>query len=108
MDWRGTWVNQYGSVVRIEDDAAGRISGTFETALEDSGFYGEIVPIVGVASGHCISFASACKGKAGDMAVAYTGLLREGRLETAWHYVADDRPWWKAVITNTNTFERRN
>lgn len=112
MSWTGLWRNQYGSTVRIDEDADGRITGTFETALTDSGFHGRSVPLVGVARGNCISFASVGTGPAGDMVVSYTGLLRNGRLEAMWYYAADtdpdgtEVPWWKAVIANADTFER--
>jgi hypothetical protein len=86
----------------------GRIAGSFETAFEDSAFYGETVPIVGVARGDCISFASVGSSRAGHMVVSYTGLLRGGRLETVWYFVTDDGPWWKAVTANTDTSVCRN
>lgn len=121
MDWSGTWRNQYGSTVSIECDNHGRVGGTFRTALEDSGFYGREAAIVGVANGNCIAFSSAAASDAGDMIVSYTGLLRDGKLETMWLYVTDEAivadgpgamaerrpvPWWKAVISNAVTFER--
>ena len=34
-------------MLRIISDAEGRIEGTFETALEDSGFYGQTVQVTG-------------------------------------------------------------
>ncbi|MBW7960879.1 avidin/streptavidin family protein [Bradyrhizobium sp. BR 10261] len=45
--WVGAWRNQFGSILRIISDAEGRIEGTFETALEDSGFYGQTVQVTG-------------------------------------------------------------
>ena len=53
--------------------------------------------------------------------MSYTGLLREGKMETAWFVISDqtltaakeDEPahlnqtnWWRAVSTNYDTFER--
>ena len=84
MDWKGKWRNQYGSIVSIVDDANHRISGTFKTALKDSGFYGQEIPVVGLHQGDCISFVGAGQTAAGDAAVSYTGLLREGKMETMW------------------------
>jgi hypothetical protein len=46
--WKGKWKNQYGSIVEITEDSANRIEGNFTTALTDSGFYGQTVPVVGV------------------------------------------------------------
>ena len=115
MTWTGTWRNQFGSIVRITDDADGHIEGVFETALADSGFYGAAAPITGSARGNCISFAATCTKDGHDMVVSYTGLLRDGRMETLWFYAADSAdddgekvmvPWWKAMITNADTFDR--
>jgi hypothetical protein len=54
--------------------------------------------------------------------VNYSGLLREGKLETLWFVVSDGAlvaegpgkpaavkklPWWRAVATNADTFVRR-
>ncbi|MGO4126602.1 avidin/streptavidin family protein [Inquilinus sp. YAF38] len=80
--WNGTWRNQYGSIVVIEDDSDGVIRGVFRTALEDSSFFGQEVPIHGAAYGDVIGFTAASNGTAGPAAVSYTGLLRDGRLET--------------------------
>jgi hypothetical protein len=121
MSWVGNWRNQFGSIARITDDADGRIVGTFETALEDSGFYGQVVPIVGYHKGNCIAFVAAGASARGDRVVSYAGLLRHGKMETAWFVVADQaltaaqegdparlKPlnWWRAVTTNVDTFER--
>lgn len=119
--WVGNWRNQFGSILRITDDANGRIEGNFETALEDSGFYGQAVPITGFHKGNCIAFVAVGSSATGDRAVSYTGLLRHGKMETAWFVIADQslsasregepaklKPlnWWRAVTTNVDTFER--
>ena len=121
MTWVGTWQNQYGSIVEITSEADGRIEGTFRTALADSGFYGQTVPIVGVHQGNCIGFSSVGSSAAGDRVVSYAGLLRDGKMETAWFVVSDKalvaagegepatlKPlnWWRAVTTSIDTFER--
>ena len=121
MSWVGNWRNQFGSIARITDDADGRIEGTFETALEDSGFYGQAVPITGYHKGNCIAFVAAGSSATGDRVVSYAGLLRHGKMETAWFVVADQalsatregdaarlKPlnWWRAVTTNIDTFDR--
>jgi hypothetical protein len=121
MSWIGTWKNQFGSIVEITSEAEGRIEGSFRTALKDSAFYGQTVPVFGAHRGNCISFASAGTGPAGDVVVSYTGLLRDGRMETLW-FVAADRSisatrqgapakaaelnWWRAMTVNADTFER--
>jgi avidin family protein len=121
MDWKGKWRNQYGSIVSIVEDANHRISGTFKTALKDSGFYGQEIPVVGLHQGYCISFVGAGQTAAGDAAVSYTGLLREGKMETMWFVVADSAikapregspgkreklNWWRSISTSADTFER--
>jgi hypothetical protein len=121
MNWTGTWQNQYGSVLKISDDGRNQISGTFRTALKDSGFYGQEIAIFGVHQGDCISVAGGGKTAAGDAIVSYTGLWREGKLETLWYVVADSvivaeavgspgaiekSKWWRAVTTSADTFER--
>jgi hypothetical protein len=116
MQWTGKWRNQYGSLITIVHEGGDRIGGYFETALPDSGFFGQTVPIIGVASGDCIAFSSVGTGTAGDMVVSYTGLMRDGRMETMWYFVGAETveatgarsptPWWKAVIANADTFER--
>ncbi|WP_050418777.1 avidin/streptavidin family protein [Bradyrhizobium tropiciagri] len=121
MMWVGKWQNQYGSIVDITSEAGGRIEGTFRTALADSGFYGQTVPIVGVHQGNCIGFSSVGSSAAGDRVVSYAGLLRDGKMETAWFVVSDKalvaagegepamlKPlnWWRAVTTSIDTFER--
>src|SRR3954468_7234929 len=120
MAWRGTWKNQYGSLVGFTDDAKNRIAGTVRTALEDSGFYGQSVAVVGVYQGDCISFVCGGVTPAGDSVVSYTGLLRDGKMETLWFVAADaavkaevGKPgeiqktnWWRAMSTSADTFER--
>jgi hypothetical protein len=121
MAWTGKWRNQYGSIVDITDDSSRRISGTFKTALRDSGFYGQEIPIVGIHQGDCISFVAGGETAAGDAAVSYTGLLRDGKMETMWFVVADSvikaaaegEPgrrekvnWWRSISTSADTFER--
>jgi Avidin family len=121
MNWKGKWRNQYGSTVDITDDANYRIAGTFKTALRDSGFYGQEIPVVGIHQGDCISFVAGGKTPAGDAAVSYTGLVRDGKMETMWFVVADATikapeegapgrieklNWWRSIITSADTFER--
>jgi len=121
MTWIGTWHNQYGSTVTITGETGGRIEGTFTTALHDSAFYGQTVPILGAAQGDVIGFTAAAEGKAGAAAVSYTGLLRDGKLEMLWHTVADAAlsaeeegapakrqkvPAWRAFGTSLDSFER--
>jgi hypothetical protein len=46
MAWIGTWCNQYGSTLQITSDANGEFRGSFRTALHDSGFFGQELPVV--------------------------------------------------------------
>ncbi len=119
--WVGEWRNQYGSTLTIADDADGRLQGTFRTALGDSGFAGEDAEITGIHRGECIQFAFSRSGPTGDTIASFTGLLREGRIETLWHVISDSAvkspqpgqppqliklPWAHAALTNADTFER--
>jgi hypothetical protein len=121
MNWKGEWRNQYGSTLTITDDANRRILGMFKTALKDSGFYGQEIPVVGIHQGDCISFVGAGQTPAGDAAVSYTGLVRDGKMETMWFVVADSAikataegapgkreklNWWRSISTSADTFER--
>ena len=121
MTWVGTWRNQYGSILRITDDTRHRIAGSFTTALPDSGFFGESVPFVGVHQGDCVSFTFARTGPGGDTICSFTGLQRDGKLQTVWHVVTDSAlhaksagapakieklGWAHAAHTNADTFER--
>ena len=116
MDWIGTWRNQYGSTLTITDDEHGLIRGVFRTALQDSAFFGQELPVTGVWYGACVNFAF---GMSNDLATAicsFTGMLRDGRLQTVWHVVTSQSPrdgsrpsefgWAHAVQTNADTFER--
>ncbi len=119
--WIGRWRNQYGSILTIVDDSGGRIRGTFRTALQDSGFAGAEAEISGIHTGTCLNFAFARSDEHVETIASFTGLLREGRLETVWHVVADSAvkpprpgepaqrmtlPWPHAVTTNADTFQR--
>ena len=121
MKWTGTWHNQYGSTLNVTDESDHKIAGTFATALSDSGFFGAEVPVVGAHQGDCISFTFARSGPAGDTICSFTGLLRDGKLQTLWHVLADTAlkaaasgapakleklGWAHAAQTNADTFER--
>jgi hypothetical protein len=113
MDWKGTWSNQYGSTLHIDDDSRGELRGRFRTALEDSGFFGQQCPVLGMHLGDCLSFTFAAGTAKGDMICTFAGVLRDGRLQTVWHVVSDSaeggtakRAWPHAVMTNADVFER--
>ena len=121
ISWIGEWRNQYGSTLAITDDADQRISGTFRTSLGDSGFAGDEAEIIGLHRGDCVHFAFSRSGPTGDTIASFTGLLRDGRMETMWHVIADSAvkspqpgqppelmklPWAHAALTNADTFQR--
>jgi len=120
MRWVGKWQNEYGSILSITDDSEGKISGTFRTALGDSGFAGEEVEVSGLHRGPCVQFAFAQTGPTGNTIASFTGLMRNSKLKTVWHVVTDramkspqpgapqeiiELPWAHAVQTNSDTFE---
>jgi len=120
MSWLGRWRNQYGSILEITSESEGRIEGSFRTALTDSSFYGMTVPVWGAAHGDVIGVSAAAEGSSGPAAVSYTGILRDGKIETLWHTVAgqavtakEGEPArrkevgvWRAFGTSLDTFER--
>src|SRR5690242_12103481 len=79
----GTWRNQYGSVLEITDESNGRIEGRFRSAV-DSRIKGQSVAVVGVHQDNLISFIISGAPQA-KFIVAWTGLLRDGRIETLFH-----------------------
>src|SRR4051794_37658032 len=89
MKWVGMWHNQYGSTLNITDDQNGQVKGSFRTALQDSGFFGRECGILGVQVGDCVSFSFADSTPKGDMICAFTGMVRDGKLQTVWHVVSD-------------------
>ncbi len=121
MRWTGTWRNQYGSTLTIDNDADGRIEGTFVTAIDASSIAGETVSVVGVHRGELISISAAGGRAEGDIVMAFSGKMVGERLETVWQLVsshklsasaegekATRRPleWPHAVMMNADTFER--
>ncbi|WP_346320890.1 avidin/streptavidin family protein [Chitinophaga sp. YIM B06452] len=121
MKWIGKWKNQYGSVLEITSVTDNMVTGTFRTALSDSGFYGNEIPVCGFCQGDCIGISGGGMTGSGDMLVTYTGLLRGDTLQTIWLVVNDaaklpqqdeesprliKQNWWKAVMVNSDTFER--
>ncbi|WAL66387.1 avidin/streptavidin family protein [Amycolatopsis cynarae] len=121
VTWLGHWRNQYGSELTITDDSGQRLRGTFRTALGDSAFAGTEAEITGIHVGDCVQFAFGRSGPGGDAIASFTGLLRDGRMETVWHVIADSAvkpprpgqapeliklPWAHAAMTNADTFQR--
>jgi hypothetical protein len=111
MDWTGTWRNQYGSTLVVQSDAEHRIRGRFQTSLPDSAFFGRSYEAAGIHWGDCINFAFAGPTPKGDAICAFTGVLRDGKLQTVWHVIQNGtaqnkQPWPHAVLTNADTFER--
>ena len=115
MTWLGQWRNQYGSILEITNEQGQRLSGKFRSALKDSSFYDGEADVVGLYRGDCVSFAASTSGDNGDTITAFTGLLREGKLQTVWYVVTDGikagdhlekRSWPHAVTANADTFVR--
>ena len=119
MPWIGSWRNQYGSVLEITDESNGRIEGHFQSAV-DRRIKGQQIAIVGVHQADLISFVFNGAPHA-KFIVAWTGLLRNGRIETLFHSVASERltaeaegsparnkplGTWEAISTSADPFER--
>lgn len=121
MEWVGTWRNEHGSVIAIDRVEGGVIHGRFTTALASSALHGQTVPLTGLARGPLLSVVAGGSGGAGDVLVAYTGRIVDGRLKTLWHMIGDHvltagaegapaervpLEWWRAITTSADTFER--
>lgn len=116
MNWIGTWRNQYGSRLIITDDARGAIHGVFSTALEDSAFHGQDLLVTGIWCGDCINFAFGMSNDQSTAICSFTGMIRDGKLQTVWHVITSSATrsgarsarlgWPHAVQTNADTFER--
>lgn len=119
MTWIGSWRNQYGSVLEITNESNGRIEGCFRSAV-DGRIKGQQVAVVGVQQGDLVSFAFNGAPYA-KFIVAWTGLLRDGRIETLFHSVASEKlvaeaegspartkslGAWEAISTGGDVFER--
>jgi Avidin family len=89
MTWLGKWRNQYGSILEILGDSNHRIIGTFTTALKDSGFYGQTLPVFGAHQGECIGLSVAGCTPSGAAVLSFTGVFRDDRLVTLWHLTSD-------------------
>lgn len=108
MDLRGRWRNQYGSRLLLQQEGDGAVAGTFETALEDSIFFGETLRLSGVQAGNALAFSFGFERDGVSAVCSFTGRLERERLETVWHVVTTAKPWPHAIITNADTFERED
>jgi len=106
MDLQGRWRNQYGSLLLLRHKAEGALAGSFETALEDSIFFGQTLCISGVQVGDALAFSFGFDREGVEAVCSFTGRLESERLETVWHVVTTAKPWPHAIITNADTFER--
>ena len=119
MTWAGSWRNQYGSRLEITDESNGRIAGWFRSEV-DGRIKGHEIAIVGVHQENLISFVLNGEPYT-KFVVSWTGLLRDGRIETLFNLVASERliaetegaparnkplgPW-EATTTGADFFER--
>jgi len=119
MTWIGSWRNQYGSVLEITDESNGRIEGHFRSAV-DPRIKGQSVAVVGNHQDDIISLVLNGAPYA-KFIVAWTGLVRHGRIETLFHSVTSERLTaeaegsparskslgaWEAISTGADSFER--
>ena len=82
------------------------LAGTFETALEDSIFFGRTLDVAGVQMGDTLAFSFGIERDDVAAICSFTGRREGDRLETVWHVVSTDKPWPHAVQTNADTFQR--
>ncbi len=110
MNWIGTWRNQYGSELRIDGERDGALTGTFRTALQDSGFFGRELAVSGIVRGSCINFAFGDATSKSDTLASFSGIGEGDIIETMWfvvsHMHSKTHAWPHAVSTNHDTFTR--
>ncbi|MBW8745490.1 MAG: hypothetical protein JF628_14340 [Sphingomonas sp.] len=93
-------------MLSLQPEADGLLAGTFDTALEDSIFFGTPLRIAGVHSGAGLAFSFGLERDGVATVCSFTGRLDEGRIETVWHVVTAGKPWPHAIMTNADRFER--
>ncbi|WP_165422870.1 avidin/streptavidin family protein [Ktedonosporobacter rubrisoli] len=119
MALKGSWRNQYGSQLEITDESNGRIAGWFRSKV-DGRIKGHEIAIVGVHQENLISFVLNGSPYT-KFVVSWTGMLREGRIETLFTLVASERLTaeaegaparnqqlgpWEATTVGADVFER--
>jgi hypothetical protein len=122
IDLRGRWVNQNGSILWIEEQADGRITGRF-TSKKGRSAKGMAYVVQGCVNGELASFAVSFRGDDHNLAAitSFSGrFVREAdgveRLHTVWilarQYEDEARAKptqvWNSFITNTDVFEKRD
>ncbi len=120
-DLRGRWVNQNDSVLWIEEQSGGRISGRFASA-KGRAAKGATYPVHGCVNGELASFAVSfrCDDHNLSAITSFSGrYVRSSdgieRLHTLWilarQYEDEARAKpthvWNAFITNADVFEKR-
>ena len=121
IDYRGRWVNQNGSILSIDEQFEGRITGRFVSkkgrAAKDVSY-----AVHGVVNGELASFAVSFDDGAANLSSisSFSGrYAREAgveRLHTVWilarqfEDAARTKPTqvWNTFVTNSDVFEKRN
>ena len=98
----GSWKNQYGSQLSIENDDNGHIKGSFRSAVDKSI---PATPVDGLCTGNLIVIIAPSE-KEGEKIAAWTGILRDDRIETLWHVAAGSKGTWEAFLTGADIFTR--
>lgn len=111
----GTWVNERGSAMVLEQEE-NRISGRYLTRLGNDAVTGDAHPVAGFASGSTIGFVVGWP--AADSVTSWVGRIEtdadgDATLHTVWHLVRSttgDPPRalqvWESFLTNSSVFRR--
>ncbi|MBP1686438.1 MAG: hypothetical protein H6Q33_2581 [Deltaproteobacteria bacterium] len=113
VDFSGKWHNQHGSEMFLTVSDAGRVAGSFYTAVGSPNPVEEF-PLTGFVCGDLISFAVNF-GKYQSL-TAWTGqhTVENGveKVETVWHLAVNiedsaEKAWlWSGIRTGADTFVR--
>jgi Avidin family len=121
IDFRGSWINQNGSVLWIDEQSDGQIRGRF-SSQKGRASKGVVYAVRGCVNGELTSFAVNFRdGDANLSAITsfsgryVRGADRTERLHTVWILARQyedetkSKPTqvWNCFITNSDVFERR-
>lgn len=121
VDLRGSWINQNNSVLWVDEQSNGWISGRF-TSQKGRAAKGVVYVVRGCVNGELASFAVNFRNDGSNLSAitSFSGRYARGadgveRLHTLWtlsrqfedEAKAKPTQAWNSFITNSDVFERR-
>lgn len=98
-----TWTNELDSRVELTVDGAGKISGTYTSAVGCNA--GVPQPVTGFCNGHAVTF-SVNWGHC-NSTTTWSGTYRHRAIKTIWQLVLAGKPTWHSVLTGSDAFRER-